>query len=1636
MSKYKFHIDPDLLFHNVLADLGLSSFVISIINGIDPDLKNDLPKLIRRLETLVRTYRGKDVNQSDDESKSYLSCLVHCCFLCAESMKMSRAFEKLWQPYISRYSDWIAGCFHFHVMEVFKTQSSQSQDINRLSLLLEQNEDVQKIIKQNLQLVLCWINEKLTSLRTIAPVNLTLAESQCLYYVVKICLLIFQNCASAVQSPIWGVIHEEKRQDMTDRYIQSVIGTLIYILKQEGYATDCVLLSGTAMTLMINSAPEAVQAIQAFSQIFSHLSSGSSLSIKNLKDKVNSTDGIDTDMKNFTPKNLGALSILRGMVVCGKSEILLHTSILSNEQATLLESSTHSALHHQHCLSANRISECTQQTTNESTVFHLKLFTPVAIFCKGEITLQYQAFQLLPLWYKRLKKLSASSDLNGLDLSSIFNQTLELIWLNWDSPVEDAAESVKTVLESMMDMVQSVPGKYSDLSDRILNKLVQTSWYIKGRYRVLGCLMKYMDTAKYTIGLMCLSTNHLVSCVTDVYQAFVTQIQKKYKLEEQASVWKDNLLNIMVQGLTSSDSLIQYNSSLHWLPCTLKHLPSTSTVILEHLTQRLESSPTPECRQKLLHAWVVVVKVTRSMFGKVDLKNSLLREALYCVDDDVRSEAISILCVTLKKAEPLCQEEVTLLQKALSYNLKVDSAPFRQHLVSDIRKLLVRIRDSCIGMLKEPDENKARLDLSIGFVDCLHELCISNLIPGSCYQRRKTILDLLHVTYETLLYSPDSRCKKGYVPEGALKLVEFAQSKGKWNFFSSLNAGMLILCLTDGADEIQESAYQLLKNFFPWPIGNGSEQSDARKLDLACHLLSEGLRLCNSPKAHHSQSGVLLCRLVHQKYVRDCNLSFQFVNVPDKGTYKVSVHQSDKQMSICFLQSLIQEIQKCIKEAKKSLVKASKMFPIHGFIAALTQCLMDIDQFPEKSLTEPPDVIREIVSSSIIVTDMMLGLMATEAGQELCPSFAEIGMSLDCLLQEDQSNYNESPAISPEFQYLLSWCWMNIKESCASLAEVTHGGISGKYFLSINMIQTIRDAFLKVLTKCRHKGVIEGCKLSFSRFCAVLFTSDCEVIQAIPFKIMDQMLLGLKRNVMAASITRKSAGLPVIMLAILVSEKKYKMSVILEMAVEGLFEIASLPLPERPNKHHDLPQVHGLNMLKSLFCDASLSTAMMVYTSKAVILVIQMFGSPSWAIRNAATRLFSSLVTRIFGQKKGGKEISCTAVTLPELSTHYSELPFFLMEALTSATQTGSLALENLNPQLFPVLTILASLTPSEASPEQQSVLNKFRDRVIPLFGSPVYFLRQLAASAYATLVPLENTITVIQMLMKKIGESNQMTDHNLLHGQLLTVEKLLGYLQKINILAGLLYTTFLSLTSVLYFRFHLIKPFETRGCNLLCKISGRSLLLICGCFLYIFPFFCYCNILTILKPVSKKFYSDLHITREIATCLVRFTEFQGHHEGMAHNVHFSQNYTWSEGCGFVNRPSHTKDLHKCAQHHFKLPHSRHCIDMTEFFLKATQTPHTMLMFSFIKSDTTDNNHMQFYKVRHHIQCSCLTPHTMLMFSFIKSDTTYNAHSDTTDNNHMQFYKVRHHIQCSCLTPHTMLVFSFIKSDTTYNAHV
>ena len=66
-------------------------------------------------------------------------------------------------------------------------------------------------------------------------------------------------------------------------------------------------------------------------------------------------------------------------------------------------------------------------------------------------------------------------------------------------------------------------------------------------------------------------------------------------------------------------SLLRYNTSLHWVPATLKTFPSASTVLQRHLSVAMATPDTGVCRTRLLHAWVVVTKTIRTHLGIADL---------------------------------------------------------------------------------------------------------------------------------------------------------------------------------------------------------------------------------------------------------------------------------------------------------------------------------------------------------------------------------------------------------------------------------------------------------------------------------------------------------------------------------------------------------------------------------------------------------------------------------------------------------------------------------------------------------------------------------------------------------------------------------------------------------------------------------------------------------------------------------------------------------------------------------------------------------------------------------------------------------------------------------------------------------
>ena len=71
-------------------------------------------------------------------------------------------------------------------------------------------------------------------------------------------------------------------------------------------------------------------------------------------------------------------------------------------------------------------------------------------------------------------------------------------------------------------------------------------------------------------------------------------------------------------------------------------------------------------------------------------------------------------------------------------------------------------------------------------------------------------------------------------------------------------------------------------------------------------------------------------------------------------------------------------------------------------------------------------------------------------------------------------------------------------------------------------------------------------------------------------------------------------------------------------------------------------------------------------------------------------------MNRLFGQRKGGDDISCNSITFQEFSSYYPELLPFIELVLDEASQCDIGAIDQLDPRLFPVMTLLSCLKPMD----------------------------------------------------------------------------------------------------------------------------------------------------------------------------------------------------------------------------------------------------------------------------------------------------------------------------------------------------
>nr|XP_032607205.2 thyroid adenoma-associated protein homolog isoform X3 [Taeniopygia guttata] len=1222
------------------------------------------------------------------------------------------------------------------------------EDLQSVSMFLEESSLGRQHWRQNLALLL----QRLASTLHWVLQGQPTPGSTWGYLAIKACLQVFQVLPEDVAPLVWSTSGKSET-------LQSLLGLLLEVAWGKALNKDTRLLAGTALSMLVNTAPQPQDGASAVLTLFQLPSQAGTGELK-------FGELVVVVPRVLEPDGLEKLVLTRGLLTCCKMDILsCQLEGLPNKACLLLD----------------------------------MVFPAVCALTREQKDCHYYCFQACALWLQRLQEgLAALWHLTGTRIlaqdTELLQEVTQLLWNNAETPVEGVSEFIHSSFRLLLEIYHLECQHFQDqerpLYQQTLQRVVSMPWQIKARYMPLCAIVPYMGSQQVLDAypdlpqhlLSCLSTNHLCPAAAEVYKVLVRQQCSEWQDGQRgtevalAEQWALCWLPLLSQALCSPLPILQTNAANHLLTWTLRQLPATQALLAAQFGGQDTMS---------LRAWVSVLKAQKSVAGALPLGDEALERLSRCLgtrEEGVRLAALGLLCCSPNTNQPLSGTEVQLLREFLPLNLNCDSSSFRQLLQAAVRKALVRLRDSSLAQLRGkaprrsgPGEGAEQLTQAVGFVEWLLQLSIASLSPGSNYQRRKTALLLLAAVLETCTdtWSPDR--KKGQPPRTMATLLSYARQSGCWDFFSQPNLLALLSCLQDSTNEIRDLASELLVRYFPATF--------PEPIALALFQLAQDT--LGSPRVQEAEAGAVLMKTILQK--------------SDSGTMKSLSLEAQAALTLssrglCFAQHLLHVLQAQYKVACKDLLRAAATAPMHGAIAALRRCLL---QVPEVAISmQAAELVQSwqelltcLVTTVKDITSLLLGALQSQQGpgadeQAAAPSFAEMGNAIGSLImlgkaQGQEEEEGDSVLLSEEHNLILTCCWVSVKEIGLLLGGLAELLLSPALcaelgpLLPLPTLQMATRVFQEILLRCRHWGAVEGCSMGFTKFCAALLNHPDPELQAIPRAVLEQGLEALS-GPRSSSITRRAAGFPMLFLCIVSGEAPAQARPLLTRCIQTLLTLAATALPQDWDQTLDLPQVCALHVLQTLVRGAGLGGAVLCHATPMMALALQGLGSPCWAMRNAAIQLFSALTSRLLGQPRShGDGCPSEGLSLHAFLGQHPKLGAVLLGELKVATAPTSGG-PRLHPALHAILTLLAQLQPGADSPGSPSA--PFLGPLLGLAESPIYAVRAMAAKALVPAVPPPQRCRLLLQLARQLPAApGEIRSHNAVHGHLLQMRALLG---------------------------------------------------------------------------------------------------------------------------------------------------------------------------------------------------------------------------------------------------------------------
>uniref|UniRef100_I3M1R5 tRNA (32-2'-O)-methyltransferase regulator THADA n=1 Tax=Ictidomys tridecemlineatus TaxID=43179 RepID=I3M1R5_ICTTR len=1029
---------------------------------------------------------------------------------------------------------------------------------------------------------------------------------------------------------------------------------------------------------------------------------------------------------------------------------------------------------------------------------------------------------------------SLKDSLNGN--SSIVGRLLEYVYTHWEHPLDALRHQTKIIFRNLLQMHQLTLEGADSVTDTFFLELTKSvlllEWHIKGKYICLGCLVECIgiehilaiDKTIPSQILEVMGDQSLVPYASDLLETMFKNHRSHLKSQTVDSTWIGQwhetwvspLLSILCEGsLDQKSYVIDY-----YLPKLLNYSPESLKYMVKILQTSIDTK-TGSCDSRgALGALMACLRTARAhghLQSATDAWKNLVssarvKQGLVHQHCQVRIDTLGLLCESNRSTEIVSTEEMEWIQFFITYNLNSQFPGVRQQICSLLKKLFCRIQESSQVLYKlqqskskhEPENELAKEEPSVSlqlYKNFMSSICNSlfeALFPGSSYSTRFSALTILGSIAEVFPVS-EGRGQTVYQLSHDIDVDRFQ---------------ILIECFTSTFEDVKTLAFDLLMKLSIAAV----QFQDSEKLQ---GLFQAALELSTSTKPYDCVTASYLLSFLIWQDALPWSLS---VATPQQeacgdGEKSAAVVERNTLMVIkCLMENLEEEV----AQAENSLLQAAASFPMYGRVHCITGALQKLPLNSLQLVSEWRLLVEKLLSMSYRLSAVVSPVIQSSSPEGLIPmdTDSESASRLQVILKEIQprdtndyfnqakilkecdsfdledlnisvSNIDTSAEIKGKegktcdvtAQMVLVCCWRSMKEvalllgTLCQLLPMRSMPESSDGLLTEDQVKEIGDYFKQHLLQSRHRGAFELAYTGFVKLTEILNRCPNVSLQKLPEQWLWNVLEEIKSSDPSSKLcaTRRSAGIPFYIQALLASEPKKGKMDLLKITMKELISLAGPACDSQST----VPQVHALNILRALFRDTRLGENIIPYVADGAKAAILGFTSPVWAVRNSSTLLFSSLITRIFGVKRGKDELSKTnRMTGREFFSRFPELYPFLLKQLEAVASTVDSDLGQLDrhPSMFLLLLVLERLYPSPMDGTSSALsMAPFVPFIMRCGHSPIYRSREMAARALVPFVMLDQIPNTIRTLLATLPNcTDQCFRQNHIHGALLQVFHLL----------------------------------------------------------------------------------------------------------------------------------------------------------------------------------------------------------------------------------------------------------------------